>query len=76
MFYLTVEEYMMKNRQRELMKELELKRQLRDSLENKPDNGSYFRTKAGDWLRNLASVFRADASGSIDNKASLNCVVC
>ena len=76
MFYLAVEEHVMQNRQHELAKELELKRQFRDSLKTRPDDGLYLRAKAGDWLRNLTSVFRTDADETNDSKMSLDCVVC
>lgn len=74
MFYPVVEEYVMHNRQRELAKELELKRMLRNSLESNFDTGSYLLAKAGGRLRNLARFFKVDTSPSIDDEMSLDCV--
>jgi hypothetical protein len=75
MFYLAVEEYVMRNRQRELAKELEIKRQLHDSLDSKPDNGLHLHTRAVAWLRSPESVFEASASKPVDDKTSIHCVV-
>ena len=75
MFYLA-EEYVMQNRQRELSKKLDLKRQLRDSIGNKSSNRLHFFAEIEVLLRNLARVFRADTSESIDAETPLDCVAC
>ena len=61
MFYPVVEEYAMQNRQRELAKDLEIRRQMRNSLESKSDDGPHFFAEAGGRLRNL--VRRARRQG-------------
>ena len=76
MFYLAVEEFVLQNRQRELAKELELKRQLRDSLESKSDNWLHFLAEIGDRLRNLGGVFEAGTSMKIEDETPLDCVAC
>jgi hypothetical protein len=76
MFYLAVEEYVMQNRQRELGKELELKRLLRDSLESRSGNGLHFLAEVGDRLRNLVHVFKVGTPASLDDETLLDCVAC
>ncbi len=76
MFYLTAEEYVMKNRRRELAQELALKRQLRNSPESKSDFGLQFFAEVGNRLRNLLRVFETDTSASFDKETSLECVAC
>lgn len=58
MFYLMVEEYMMQNRQRELAKDLKLRRQLADSRDSLSDNVGYLFAGVTDQLRNLLRTFR------------------
>lgn len=58
MFYLMVEEYMMQNRQRELAKDLKLRRQLADSPDSLSDNVGYLFAGVTDQLRNLLRTFR------------------
>ena len=58
MFYLVVEEYMIKNRQRELAKDLKLRRQLVDSPDSLSDNVGYLIAGVSDQLRNLLRAFR------------------
>ena len=76
MFYPVAEEYVMQNRQRELAKDLELKRNLRNSFESKSDKGLHFFADIGDLLRNLVRVFRADTNVTIEDEMPLDCVVC
>ena len=58
MFYPAVEQYVMQNRQRELAKNLKLRRQFRDSLESKSGNESHFLAEVSDRLRNLVRFQR------------------
>jgi len=58
MFYLMVEEYMMQNRQRELAKDLKLRRQLADSRDSLSDNVGYLTAGVTVQLRNLLRTFR------------------
>jgi len=58
MFYLMVEEYMMQNRQRELAKDLKLRRQLADSRDSLSDNVGYLFAGVTVQLRNLLRTFR------------------
>ena len=77
MFYPAVEEYVVQNRQRELAKDLELKRKLRNSLESKSDHGSHFLAEVGDQLRNLARIFIANTQTipGLD-ETTQDCIVC
>ena len=76
MFYPAVEEYVMQNRQRELAKNLKLRRQFRDALESKSGHESYFLAKVSDRLRNLVRFSKADTSASFDDETTLDCVAC
>ena len=76
MFYLTAEEYVMKNRRRKLAQQLELKRQLYHSPVSKSDFQLQFFAEASGRLRDLLRVFKADASASFDKETSLDCVAC
>ena len=58
MFYLVVEEYMIKNRQRELAKDLKLRGQLADSPDSLSDNVGYLTAGVTVQLRNLLRTFR------------------
>jgi len=75
-FYPVVEEYLMQNRQHELPQELELKRQLRDSLKSKSDKRLRFFAITSDLLRNLVRVFRAETAVTFEDETSLDCVAC
>jgi hypothetical protein len=76
MFYQAVEEYMMQNRQRELGKELELKRLLRDSLESKSNKGQHFLAEVADRLRIPVHVFKVGTGVAFDDETLLDCIVC
>jgi len=58
MFYPAVEEYVMQNRQRELAKDLKLRRQLADSRDSLSDNVGYLFAGVTVQLRNLLRTFR------------------
>ncbi len=76
MFYPAVEEYVMQNRQRELAKDLEIRRQMRNSLESKSDDGPHFFAEAGGRLRNLVRLFKMDTNASFYSETPLDCVTC
>ena len=58
MFHLMVEEYTMQNLQRELAKDLKLRRQLADSRDSLSDNEGYLIARVTVQLRNLPRTFR------------------
>jgi hypothetical protein len=76
MFYVTVEQYTMQNRRRELAKELKIKRQLPHSPISNSGVGLRVLAEAGGRLRNLVHVFTADTSTSFHDETPLDCVAC
>lgn len=66
MYYLAAEEYLIHNRQRELAKELGLRRRLLGTSESTTDAGSHFRPKVADQLRNLVCRSESGAGSLLD----------